>query len=105
MLTQREKTVVSTAVIAAVGVGVLFVLSRYRRGIMSRLKALNQRDPLRGQQVHIINTADDCRMIVEKLQRYVSIGRLVAVPLASSSLIGHHFPQTLSGVQCAGVRL
>ncbi|XP_041764587.1 exonuclease 3'-5' domain-containing protein 2 [Anopheles merus] len=70
MLTQREKTVVSTAVIAAVGVGVLFVLSRYRRGIMSRLKALNQRDPLRGQQVHIINTADDCRMIVEKLQRH-----------------------------------
>uniref|UniRef100_A0A182JVH6 Exonuclease 3'-5' domain-containing protein 2 n=1 Tax=Anopheles christyi TaxID=43041 RepID=A0A182JVH6_9DIPT len=70
MLTQREKTVVSTAVIAAVGVGVLFVLTRYRRGIMSRLKALNQRDPLRGQQVHIINTADDCRMIVEKLQRH-----------------------------------
>lgn len=70
MLTQREKTVVSTAVIAAVGVGVLFVLSRYRRGIMSRLRALNQRDPLRGQQVHIINTTDDCRMIVEKLQRH-----------------------------------
>ncbi|XP_052890506.1 exonuclease 3'-5' domain-containing protein 2 [Anopheles moucheti] len=70
MLTQREKTVVSTAVIAAVGVGVLFVLSRYRRGIMSRLRALNQRDPLRGQQVHIINTTDDCRLIVEKLQRH-----------------------------------
>uniref|UniRef100_A0A182PGU8 Exonuclease 3'-5' domain-containing protein 2 n=1 Tax=Anopheles epiroticus TaxID=199890 RepID=A0A182PGU8_9DIPT len=70
MLTQREKTVVSTAVIAAVGVGVLFVLSRYRRGIMSRLKALNQRDALRGQQVHIVNTADDCRLIVEKLQRH-----------------------------------
>uniref|UniRef100_A0A182VWI9 Exonuclease 3'-5' domain-containing protein 2 n=1 Tax=Anopheles minimus TaxID=112268 RepID=A0A182VWI9_9DIPT len=70
MLTQREKTVVSTAVIAAVGVGVLYVLSRYRRGIMSRLRALNQRDPLRGQQVHIINTTDDCRTIVEKLQRH-----------------------------------
>ncbi|XP_050068742.1 exonuclease 3'-5' domain-containing protein 2 [Anopheles maculipalpis] len=70
MLTQREKTVVSTAVIAAVGVGVLFVLSRYRRGIMSRLRALNQRDPLRDQQVHIINTTDDCRLVVEKLQRH-----------------------------------
>ncbi|XP_035897697.1 exonuclease 3'-5' domain-containing protein 2 isoform X2 [Anopheles stephensi] len=70
MLTQREKTVVSTAVIAAVGVGVLFVLSRYRRGIMSRLRALNQRDPLRDQQIHIINNTDDCRLIVEKLQRH-----------------------------------
>ncbi|XP_058118228.1 exonuclease 3'-5' domain-containing protein 2 [Anopheles ziemanni] len=70
MLTEREKTVVSTAVIAAVGVGVLYVLTRYRNGIMSRLKALNQRDPLRGQQVHIINTADDCRMIVTKLHKH-----------------------------------
>uniref|UniRef100_A0AAG5CUQ4 Exonuclease 3'-5' domain-containing protein 2 n=1 Tax=Anopheles atroparvus TaxID=41427 RepID=A0AAG5CUQ4_ANOAO len=70
MLTEREKTVVSTAVIAAVGVGVLYVLSRYRNGIMSRLKALNQRDPLRGQQVHIINTADDCRVIVNKLHKH-----------------------------------
>ncbi|XP_053680516.1 exonuclease 3'-5' domain-containing protein 2 [Anopheles nili] len=70
MLTQREKTVVSTAVIAAVGVGVLYVLTRYRSSIMSRLKAMNQRDPLRGQQVHIINTTHDCRTIVEKLQKH-----------------------------------
>lgn len=70
MLTEREKTVVSTAVLAAVGVGIgIFVLTRYRNGIMSRLKGLGQRDPLRGQQVHIINTADECRLIVSKLHR------------------------------------
>uniref|UniRef100_A0A2M4BE22 Exonuclease 3'-5' domain-containing protein 2 n=1 Tax=Anopheles marajoara TaxID=58244 RepID=A0A2M4BE22_9DIPT len=71
MLTEREKTVVSTAVLAAVGVGIgIFVLTRYRNGIMSRLKGLGQRDPLRGQQVHIINTADECRLIVSKLHRH-----------------------------------
>uniref|UniRef100_A0A182Q6Q7 Exonuclease 3'-5' domain-containing protein 2 n=1 Tax=Anopheles farauti TaxID=69004 RepID=A0A182Q6Q7_9DIPT len=70
MFSQREKTVVSTAVIAAVGVGFLYVFTKYRRGIMSRLKTLNQRDPLRGQQVHIINTADECRVVVEKLQKH-----------------------------------
>ncbi|XP_058058316.1 exonuclease 3'-5' domain-containing protein 2 [Anopheles bellator] len=70
MLTEREKTVVSTAVLAAVGVGVIYVLSRYRKGIMSRLKGLNQRDPLRGQQVHIVNTADDCRLIVSTLHKH-----------------------------------
>uniref|UniRef100_U5ESD1 Exonuclease 3'-5' domain-containing protein 2 n=1 Tax=Corethrella appendiculata TaxID=1370023 RepID=U5ESD1_9DIPT len=60
MLNNRTKTIISTAIAVSVGVGVIYVLTRYRRNMLNCLRSYN---------VQICNTAEECRLIVKKLRK------------------------------------
>lgn len=66
---QKHKLIVSTALFATLGISVLYVLRKYNKNIIHRLqRVLDYRNPLRNQQIEVLNNFDDCKKIVERLQ-------------------------------------
>nr|XP_029720317.1 exonuclease 3'-5' domain-containing protein 2-like [Aedes albopictus] len=61
-LTDREKTIATTAIVAAVGAGALYLLFNRRR-LVRRFT-----DPLYNQSVRIVTNPDDCRMVIGLLR-------------------------------------
>lgn len=60
---------ITTAMMALAGVGVCYVLAKYRTDILRQIRLLrNFRDRLRHQQVHVVNNAEDCRKIMKNLR-------------------------------------
>lgn len=69
---QKHKLIVSTALFATFGISVLYVFRRYNKNILQRLRrAFDYRNPLRNQQIEVVSTFDDCKKIVERLQKLV----------------------------------
>lgn len=60
---------IATAMVALAGVGVCYMLAKYRTDILRQIRLLrNFRDRLRHQQVHVVNNAEDCRKILKNLR-------------------------------------
>lgn len=67
-LSDKNKNV-TTAMVALAGVGVCYVLAKYRADILRQIQLLrNFRDRLRYQQIHVVNNADDCRRVMKNLR-------------------------------------
>ena len=67
-MADKNKSILSTtALVATVGFGVCFVLTR--TGIFNKLKnLLNYRNPLRNQVIHIVNDVEECNKVIESLK-------------------------------------
>lgn len=65
----KTKQITTAVVAAGIGVGVLFVLGRYKKNIWQKLNRLISKDPLKNQKIHIVNNVDECRIVVEKLRK------------------------------------
>lgn len=71
---QKHKIIVSTALFATLGISVLYVIRKYNGNIIHRLRrVLDYRNPLRNQQIEVLSNYDDCKTIVEKLQKLVYV--------------------------------
>lgn len=66
-MTDRNKTLATFASI--VGIGLCCVLVKYRSKLYRQLRLLTDfRNPLRYQNVKVVNTADECRQIIGNLK-------------------------------------
>lgn len=67
-MSDRNKNI-TTAMVALAGVGVCYVLAKYRADILRQIRLLrNLGDRLRHQQVHVVSNAEDCQKIMKNLQ-------------------------------------
>lgn len=67
-MSERNKNI-TAAMIALAGVGVCYMLAKYRADILQQIRLLRYfRDRLRHQQVHIVTNAEDCRKVVNILK-------------------------------------
>lgn len=70
-MSEQNRTVFTGATIAAAaaGIGVCLVVTKYRTHILKRLKRiLNYNDPLRNQQIQVINNVEECRAVMRNLK-------------------------------------
>ena len=59
----------ATIAAAAAGIGVCLVVTKYRTQILKKLKRiLNYNDPLRNQQIQVINNVEECRAVMRNLK-------------------------------------
>lgn len=66
-MTDRNKTLTTFASI--VGIGLCCVLVKYRSKLYRQLRLLTDfRNPLRYQNVKVVNNADDCRQVIGHLK-------------------------------------
>lgn len=75
-MSQREQSLLkgSTIVATAAGIGFCFVVSKYRIPIFKQIKMIaNYKDPLRNQEIRIIDTLEECRTLMRNLKTYVLI--------------------------------
>lgn len=67
-MSDRNKNI-TTAVVALAGVGVFYMLAKYRADIWRHIRALsNSRNRLRNQQVKIVNNAEECRNVMKNIK-------------------------------------
>lgn len=65
----RNKNITTAMVALAGGVGVCYVLAKYRANILRQIRLVrNFSDRLRHQQVHVVNNAEDCRRVMKNLK-------------------------------------
>lgn len=65
----KHKNILSTTILAGIGIGVCYVFAKYRRQLLQKVrKTLDFRNPLRNQSIHIVSTEDECRRIVEQIK-------------------------------------
>lgn len=58
---------VTLATVVAIGFG--FLVTKYRLQILSQLrKLLSLKDPLRNQQVHVVDNVDECRVVMRDIR-------------------------------------
>lgn len=68
-MNDRNKTIVSTTLLAGIGIGVCILFTKYRHQIIKKLRTtLDYRNPLRNQNIKIVNTEEECRQIVEEIK-------------------------------------
>ncbi|XP_055323542.1 exonuclease 3'-5' domain-containing protein 2 isoform X4 [Sitodiplosis mosellana] len=61
----------TTIAAAAAGIGLCFVVTKYRTQILKKLKIiLNSSDPLRNQQIQVINNVEECRALMRNLKTH-----------------------------------
>lgn len=59
----------TTIATAAAGIGICFVVTKYRQQILKKLKfVINYKDPLRNQQIEVINNVEECRTIMRNIK-------------------------------------
>lgn len=69
-MNDRNKTLTTLASI--VGIGLCCVLVKYRSRVYRQLRFLADfRNPLRYQNIKIVNNADECRQVMGNLKLYV----------------------------------
>ncbi|XP_055538985.1 exonuclease 3'-5' domain-containing protein 2 isoform X2 [Wyeomyia smithii] len=88
-LTDREKTIVSTAVLAAVGVGTLCVIINRKR-LFRRFT-----DPFYNQTVEVITNSDECQKIVGTLRSHCQEYRVLGLDCEWVSEQGKRHPVAL----------
>lgn len=70
-MSEQERPVFTGGKIAAAaaGIGVCLVITKYRTPILKKLKRfLNYNDPLRNQQIQVINNVEECRAVMRNLK-------------------------------------
>lgn len=68
VMSDRNKNI-TTAMMAIAGVGVCYVLAKYRADILRQIRLLrNFHDRFRYQQIHVVNNAEDCRKVLGTLK-------------------------------------
>lgn len=69
-MNDKTKTIVSTTLLAGVaGIGVCILFTKYRHQIVQKFRTtLDFRNPLRHQNIKIVNTEEECRQIVEEIK-------------------------------------
>lgn len=68
-MNQRNKNIVSTAVFATLGVGLLYIVTKYRKNIIKKIRlACDFRNPLRHQSIEVVNTVEECKLVINKLK-------------------------------------
>lgn len=65
-----KNKIIKTALITAVGLGLLIVVATKRKRIFHYFKTIN--DPLKHKRIEVIQTVDDCQRVVSQLQKCVS---------------------------------
>lgn len=67
-----------TAIAAAAGIGLCFVVAKYRTQILKQLKCIiNYNDPLRNQRIQVISGVEECRLLMRNLKTYVKFDRIL----------------------------
>ncbi len=67
---QKHKLMVSTALVATLGISVLYVIRKYNGNLIHRLRrVLDYWNPLRNQQIEVLTNFDDCKKTVDRLRR------------------------------------
>lgn len=68
-MNQKNKNIVSTAVFATLGVGLLYIVTKYRKNIIQKIRwACDFRNPLRRQNIEVVNTVEECKLVINKLK-------------------------------------
>lgn len=68
-MNQQSRTISTGAAIAsAAGIGLCFVVAKYRAQIFKQLKLVINNDPLRNQQIHVVSGIEECRVLMRKLK-------------------------------------
>ncbi|XP_055602303.1 exonuclease 3'-5' domain-containing protein 2 [Uranotaenia lowii] len=104
VLTDRQKTIATSAVAAAVGVGTLYLLYN-RKKLWSRFT-----DPLYGQSIHVVSSWDECRKVVGTLRNHCQEFRVLGFDCEWVNEQGNRHPVALLQLathrgMCALIRL
>lgn len=72
-MSQQNRQLTGTAIAtAAAGIGLCFVVAKYRTQILRKLKLIiDYKNPLRNQQIHVISNVEECRTFMRHLKSYV----------------------------------
>lgn len=71
MAEQNRPFFTSTKMVTAgIGIGICILFAKYRTPILKQLKSLVSYDPLRNQQIHVVNNVEECRLLMHKLKKY-----------------------------------
>lgn len=68
-MNERGKNIITTAICTSVGVGLIYVVGKYRKSIWKSIESVWKFfDPLYGRDVRIVNSVDECRDVVNELK-------------------------------------
>lgn len=70
-MTEQNRTVLTgtTIAVTAAGIGLCCLITKYRAPIFKQLRQIiNYNDPLRNQEIQVINNVDECRTLMNKLK-------------------------------------
>lgn len=72
-MSQQNRSITgATIATAAAGIGLCFVVAKYRTQIFKKLKLIvNYNDPLRNQQIQVVTGVEECRALMRNLKSYV----------------------------------
>lgn len=70
MMTDKSKGILSSTLVASLaGIGVCYFVAKYHTRILKKIRlVLDYRNPLRHQVIEVVNNAEDCLRVVNKLK-------------------------------------
>lgn len=68
-MVDRNKQVAKTLIAATAGAGIIFILSRYRKDLSRKVLNVFSRNPLKTQNIEIVNSYDECTTLAKKLKQ------------------------------------
>ncbi|GAB0096872.1 Exonuclease 3'-5' domain-containing protein 2 [Sergentomyia squamirostris] len=69
-MTSDKRSLMKNVLVASVGIGLAFVVVRYRKNLMRKWKSVWQKTPLRSQHIEIVNNVEKCQEVVETLKSH-----------------------------------
>lgn len=77
MSQENRPLLTGTAVATVAGIGLCMVVAKYRTHILKQLKnIINYNDPLRHQQIQVVSSIEECRLLMRNLKTYVQFEKI-----------------------------